>query len=73
MLTKRKRLVLIIFAILLIDDICRIIKAYINDSRFLEFNFVYSEFSSGVVVHLAIIYAMIVLLTYFIMNFFKTE
>lgn len=75
MLIKGKRLIIIIFGVLLLDDICKIIKSAIEYGglNYEIYGFLYSIINGHVVVHLAFIYMLVVLIFYFGINFFKNE
>ena len=75
MLSKTKRLIIIIFGTLIISDVANIIKTVINikEPKFEVYGFLYTIISGKVIIHLSLIYALIVLILYFSFNFFKNK
>ena len=71
----RKKIVVLVFFTLLISDICSIVKPALdyNYYNYERFDIVYSIINGNVVLHLSLIYALIVLILYFGLNFFKTQ
>lgn len=61
------------FFALVVSDICQIIRPLIesNAYNYERFDIVYSIINDKVVLHLSLIYALIVLILYFCLNFFK--
>lgn len=71
--SKKKRFIIILFAILFVSDLCNVIKKLIEskDAVYNSFSVVYSIINNNVTIHFSLIYAIIVLITYFACNFFK--
>lgn len=69
---KKNKLFLVIFLVLIINDICKYIHLLIFDKprHILSFDFVVTRFDHGTIFNLSIIYLIFVSLLYFCLHFF---
>lgn len=73
---KLKRIGILIFLVLLLDDICRYITAFIeiNDISIVHFGTFGSSITDSIfIVHKSIIYIMVLMAYYFVTHYFRKE
>lgn len=72
---KNKRVVVLLFIILFMNDICRYIKEFVISGTFKidRISLFFGSACGHSILHTSIIYFMIVVVIYFFVNFFKRD